>query len=87
MAIEPFRLVTSRLLLRPFTLDDAPSVQRLAGDVAVADTTDRVPHPYEDGMAEAWIACGRRREIALFAGERIPFHVKPLFGGESFSLR
>jgi RimJ/RimL family protein N-acetyltransferase len=37
-------------------LADAPSVQRLAGDRVVADTTERIPHPYEEGMAEAWIA-------------------------------
>jgi RimJ/RimL family protein N-acetyltransferase len=45
-----------RLLLRPFRPDDAPAVQRLAGDRDIALTTINVPHPYEDGMAEAWIA-------------------------------
>jgi ribosomal-protein-alanine N-acetyltransferase len=48
-------LSTERLLLRPLTLDDAPTIQKLAGDKAVASTTGRIPHPYEDGMAEAWI--------------------------------
>ena len=48
-------LQTDRLLLRPFHLDDAPVVQRLAGVQEVASTTLNVPHPYEDGMAEAWI--------------------------------
>lgn len=49
-------LETDRLRLRPFTLADAPEVQRLAGDQEVASTTLAIPHPYEDGMAEGWIA-------------------------------
>lgn len=48
-------LATERLLLRPFTLADAPAVQELAGAVEIASTTLNVPHPYEDGMAETWI--------------------------------
>lgn len=50
------RLLTAALRLRPFTLDDAAAVQQLAGDERIADTTMNVPHPYEDGMAEEWIA-------------------------------
>ena len=49
-------LQTERLTLRPFTLNDAPEVQRLVGDPAIAATTLNIPHPYEDGMAEEWIS-------------------------------
>jgi len=49
-------LTTERLVLRGFRPDDAAAVQRVAGDRDVAATVLNVPHPYEDHMAEAWIA-------------------------------
>jgi [ribosomal protein S5]-alanine N-acetyltransferase len=48
-------LRTLRLILRAFTLADAPAVQQLAGDPEVSATALDLPHPFEDGMAEAWI--------------------------------
>ncbi|MGH9369468.1 MAG: GNAT family N-acetyltransferase [Thermoanaerobaculia bacterium] len=54
--MKPPVLETARLRLRPFTPADAPAVQLLAGARAIADTTRLIPHPYPDGVAEAWIA-------------------------------
>lgn len=65
-------LETERLILRPFSLADAPTVQRLAGERAIADTTLNIPHPYLDGVAEAWIG---GREEAFARGESLVFAV------------
>lgn len=53
-------LISERLLLRPFNLADAPIVQKMAGDKAIASMTLNIPHPYEDGMAEEWIGTHRQ---------------------------
>lgn len=49
------KLQTDRLLLRPFRPDDAPDIQRLAGDKDIALKTENIPHPYEVRHAEEWI--------------------------------
>jgi len=54
-------LETKRLLLRPFDINDASTVQKFAGNINVAKTTTNIPHPYEDGMAEAWIKTHEKR--------------------------
>jgi len=57
-------LRTDRLRLRPFTLADAADVRRLAGDPRVSATALDLPHPFEDGMAEAWIGTHPQRFAA-----------------------
>jgi hypothetical protein len=68
---EQPELRTERLLLRPFTVADAPVVQQLAGDRDIASTTLNIPHPYEDGMAEGWIGTHQQQfeggESVIFA--------------------
>ncbi|HEY32229.1 MAG TPA: GNAT family N-acetyltransferase [Dehalococcoidia bacterium] len=66
------KIETERLRLRPFTLDDAPEVQRLVGDRDIASTTITIPHPYEDGMAEQWISTHQER---FDKGEAVPFAI------------
>jgi [ribosomal protein S5]-alanine N-acetyltransferase len=46
---------TQRLVLRPFTLADAPEVTRLVGDRRIADTTLNIPYPYDESTAVGWI--------------------------------
>ncbi len=50
-------LESNRLLMRPFSQTDANRVRELAGEYEVARYTEAVPHPYEEGEAERWIAC------------------------------
>ena len=61
---------TARLRLRPFRAADATALQQLASAREIADTTARIPHPYPDGAAAAWIATHaaawtEQRELAL----------------------
>lgn len=49
-------LRTERLILRPFTGDDAPAVQRLCAAREIAENTLMIPHPYPEGAAAQWIA-------------------------------
>jgi RimJ/RimL family protein N-acetyltransferase len=58
--------------MRPFALTDAQDVQRLAAERSIADTTLNIPHPYEVGVAEAWIAT---HEPKYEAGELVNFAI------------
>lgn len=85
MVQEPYKhhvqpvLYTDRLVLRPFQIDDAPQVQRLAGDEAVADTALNIPHPFEDKLAEAWIAT---HEVGFLSGALAIFAVTIAHSGD-----
>jgi len=70
--LEQTKVMTERLALRAFEAGDAADVQRLAGEWDVARTTLNIPHPYNDGMAEAWIASHQK---ALDAGTNIVYAV------------
>jgi ribosomal-protein-alanine N-acetyltransferase len=69
-------LETTRLILRPLSLADAPSIQVVAGVREVADTMISIPHPYLDGEAEQYI----RRQISEFeAGRSVSFAIERKF--------
>ena len=57
---------TERLILRPYTPEDAPAVYELVKEWDVASTTLNIPHPYEPGMADSWI---RSHTISAAAGD------------------
>lgn len=65
-------LYTNRLVLRPFSLADAPAVQRLAGDWQVAATTLSIPHPYAEEVAVEWI---RSQPARYGAGREVIFAI------------
>ena len=79
---------TDRLILRPFTLADAPDVHRLVGDWDIASTTLLIPHPYEYWMAEEWIGA---RQSQFDLGQQVNFAItlrssESLVGGISMAI-
>jgi len=65
---HPPILETERLVLRPFQISDAARVKALAGAPKIYRTTLNIPHPYEDGMAEKWIASHASQ---FYQGDRV----------------
>ncbi|QTA82732.1 GNAT domain-containing protein [Desulfonema limicola] len=53
-------LYADRLTLRPFSMNDAEDVQRLAGRKQIASKTIPIPHPYELHMAYEWIGTHKK---------------------------
>ncbi|MEO1148401.1 MAG: GNAT family N-acetyltransferase [Cyanobacteria bacterium J06638_22] len=66
-------LETTRLILRPLSLIDAPSIQAVASNCAIADTMISIPHPYPDGEAERYI---RTQLAERDAGQAFPFVIE-----------
>lgn len=58
--MEQVNLVTTRLVLRTFSVDDSSEVSRLVGNPNVSQETLNIPHPYYEEMAVEWI--GKQQE-------------------------
>jgi [ribosomal protein S5]-alanine N-acetyltransferase len=66
-------LETTRAILRPLALADAPSIQRVASRREVADTMISIPHPYPAGEGERYL----HRQITEFeAGHSVSFAIE-----------
>lgn len=65
--------------MRAFAIEDADRVMALAGNRKVYETTLNIPHPYEEGMAESWIAGHLPR---FYAGRGIDLAVTLKESGE-----
>jgi [ribosomal protein S5]-alanine N-acetyltransferase len=68
-----FVLQSERLILRPPRPSDVPSMAAWLSDYDVAKNTSRVPHPYSEGDAEAFLDGNhvfviQRRSDGLFMG-------------------
>lgn len=63
---------TERLILRLFTLNDAPEIQRFLSDKDIASTIANISHPIEDGYAEEWV---RTRMEKFEKGEAVHFAI------------
>jgi ribosomal-protein-alanine N-acetyltransferase len=55
-----YEVTSERLILREPEMHDGPSIVELAGAFEIADTTLRIPHPYNLGQAQSWIKEVRR---------------------------
>ncbi len=78
-AVNQVKLLAENLVLRPFTVEDAPTIQELAGDERIADTTASIPYPYPDGEAERWLD---RLHHETESGETLAYAITEIEGGE-----
>lgn len=64
-AIDCPVLVTERLVLRPLHEDDIPELVVLADNRRIAEMLTRMPHPYGEADARAWIARAAARTAGV----------------------
>jgi ribosomal-protein-alanine N-acetyltransferase len=64
---------TNKLILRPLTQADAPSIQCFASAHEIADTMISIPHPYPDGEAEKYVS---RQRMEFDAGHSVTFVIE-----------
>lgn len=57
-------LVTERLVLRPPHIDDVPELAQLANNRRIANMLGRMPHPYDEEDARAFVEASRTRQRA-----------------------
>ncbi len=79
-------LTTSRLLLRPPRDGDAPRIARFLDNFAVAGNLARVPFPYLESDAEAWLASWRPDRPAAETGFTLDLDGEGLIGHCGFHL-
>jgi RimJ/RimL family protein N-acetyltransferase len=53
--MEQQNLETERLILRRYTLEDAPALQTAINHSEIANMTENIPHPYSLAMAYDWL--------------------------------
>ena len=80
-SLSAVEIETVRLILRPLQPGDAAIMARLANDMAVATMTARLPYPYRDTDAAAFIA---RQEAQRLAGQELVFAIERK-DGEGFA--
>lgn len=68
-------LETSRLILRPLTLEDAPRIQKLCNEPEIAEMTLSIPHPYPLEAATTWIESHPKRAPGTGDGTYIGFAI------------
>lgn len=76
-------LHTARLVLRPTTINDLGDLVAEVNDYDVAKMTARIPHPYTDADARAYIALREARGQATDAVSLTIEHAGKLIGGIS----